>query len=115
MGQKVAGTSYVKVDGQQLILIGAAEAPLNKVTRETVTKGYFKEEETTPYTKGEFLGVKETDFNKIVAGTNMTVTTEFANGTVYTLTGAYIVGEANYSSDEGKIPLEFHGTEGDWQ
>lgn len=45
----------------------------------------------------------------------MTITVEFANQSVYTLSGAYVVGEANYSSDEGKIALEFNGTEGDWQ
>ncbi len=114
MGQKVAGVTYVKIDGSQLVLTGAAEAPLNKSTRETIVKGYYKETETTPSLKVEALGVKETDFQAIMNGTNLTATTEFANGTVYTLTGAYIVGEATYNSDEGKVSLEFNGTEGDW-
>ncbi len=115
MGKKVAGTCYVKVDGNQLVLSGAVEAPLNKVTRETIVKGYYKEEDAVPFLKVEALGVKESDFQSIAAGTNMTVTAEFANGSVYTLSGAYIIGEANYSSDEGKVSLEFNGTEGDWQ
>lgn len=115
MGQKVAGTCYVKVDGVQLVLSGAVEAPLNSVTRETIVKGYFKEEDTIPSVKLEAVGVKETDFQKICDGKAMTLTVEFANGSVYTLSGAYVVGEANYSSDEGKISLEFNGVSGDWK
>ena len=115
MGQKVAGTCYVKVDGAQLVLSGAVEAPINKATRETIVKGYYKEEDTTPFVKVEALVTRDTDIGKLSQGTNMTVTVEFANGKVYVLSGGYLVGEANYSSDEGKVSLEFNGTEGDWQ
>lgn len=114
MGQKVAGTCYVKVDGAQLVINGAIEAPLNKTKRETVIKGYFKEEDNTPFVKGDFVGVAQTDWQKIVNATNATVTVEFANGTVYTLSGAYIVGDANHSSEDGKVSLEWNGNEGDW-
>lgn len=114
MGQKIAGTCYVKVDGQQLVLTGAVEAPLNKSTRETVVKGYFKEEDTVPFVKAEVAVPKGTNMAAITGATNATVTVEFANGSVYTLSGAYLVGEVNYSSDEGKASLEWNGTEGDW-
>lgn len=114
MGQKVAGTCYVKVDGAQLVINGAIEAPLNEFKRETIVKGYFKEEDNTPFVKGEFVGVKQTDWQKIVNATNATVTVEFANGTVYILSGAYIVGDANHSSEDGKVSLEWNGNEGDW-
>lgn len=115
MGKKVAGTCYVKVDGEQLVLSGAVEAPLNTVTRETIVKGYYKEEDTVPSLKVEAVGVKESDFVGITQGTNMTITAEFANGAVYTLSGAYVIGEANYSSDEGKVSLEFNGVQGSWR
>ena len=114
MSQKIAGTCYVKVDGAQLVLNGAVEAPLNKKKRETIVPGYFKEEENTAFVKVEAVGVKETDFQKIVNATNATVTVEFANGKVYTLSGSYIVGDANYNSDDGKVALEWNGNEGDW-
>lgn len=114
MGQKIAGTSYVKVDGQQLVIAGNIEAPLNKNKRETITKGYYKEEELVPFTSGEFVIPKGMDTQKIMNGTNMTVTTEFANGTVYTLSGAYVVDEVNLGSDEGKASIRFEGNEGDW-
>jgi len=38
MGQKVAGTCYIKADGQQLVITGGVEAPLAKVKRETIVK-----------------------------------------------------------------------------
>lgn len=114
MGQKVAGTCYVKVDGQQLVLTGDIEAPLNKAKRETITKGYYKEEDVTPFLKVECLVPKGMNTQKIVDGTNMTITAEFANGSVYTLSGAYVVGDANLNSGEGKASLEFNGNEGDW-
>ena len=114
MGQKVAGTSYVKVDGVQMVISGDIEAPLNKVKRETITKGHFKEEEVVPFLSGEYVIPKGLDVDKIMSGTNMTITTEFANGKVYTLSGAYVVGEANVGSDEGKASIRFEGNEGDW-
>lgn len=42
MGQKVAGTVYVKVDGEQLTITGGAEAPLMDVKRETVWPGFSR-------------------------------------------------------------------------
>ncbi|MEE3637103.1 phage tail tube protein, partial [Pseudomonas sp. AL 58] len=49
MGQKVAGTCYIKVDGEQLTITGGVEVPLSKFKRETIATGVFKEEDLTPY------------------------------------------------------------------
>lgn len=115
MGQKSGGVCYVKVDGQQVVIKGNVEAPLSDKKRETIVRGYYKEEEVAPFVKvSEFLVTKGTDTQKIMDGTNMTVTVEFANGKVYTLSGAYVVGESNLDSEEGKAPLEFNGDKGRW-
>lgn len=114
MGQRVGGTSYVKVDGVQMVISGNIEAPLGKFNRETITKGHYKEEEVVPFLSGEYVIPKGLDTDKITKGTNMTITTEFANGKVYTLSGAYVVGDANVGSDEGKASIRFEGDEGDW-
>ncbi len=114
MGQKVAGTSFVKVDGVQMVISGNVEAPLGKRKRETVAKGYYKEEDGVPFTSGEFVIPKGLDIDKIMNGTNMTITTEFASGKVYTLSGAYVVDDSNVGSDEGKASIKFEGDEGDW-
>ena len=51
MGQKIAGTCYVKVDGAQLTIKGGCEAPLMEVNRTTLVPGYYKEEERRPSLK----------------------------------------------------------------
>ena len=43
MGQKVAGTVYIKADGIQFTTTGGVECPLSVVMRESVAPGYFKE------------------------------------------------------------------------
>ena len=115
MGQKIAGTCYIKVDGDQLTITGGVEAPLSDVKRETIVRGHFKEEDLVPYVSVDAL--KTTDFPraKLVAGANMTVTAEFADGSVYVLSGAYLVDEAKVAGDDAKVALKFEGIAGDWQ
>ena len=45
----------------------------------------------------------------------MTVTVEFGNGWVYTLSGAYLVGEIAMNGSDGNVSLEFNGTKGHLQ
>lgn len=114
MGEKVAGTAYVKVDGEQMVVTGNVETPLAKVKRETITKGHFKEEDAVPYVSGEFVIPKGLNIEKIMNGTNMTVTVELKSGRTYVLSGAYVVDEPALGSDEGKASIKFEGTEGDF-
>ncbi|MEN5236605.1 phage tail tube protein [Pseudomonas sp. TWI923] len=115
MGQKVAGTCYIKVDGAQLVITGGVEAPLSKVKRETIVTGYFKEEDRTPFLKVDAVKVPGFQFEKITSGANMTVTAEFKDGSSYVLSGAYTVDDVNVTADDGKVPLNFEGSSGDWQ
>ena len=115
MGQKVAGTAYVKVDGTQLTITGGAEAPLMEVKRETVYPGFFKEEELAPYLK--MTAILEAGFpiKTLANGRDMTVTCEFNNGRVYVLSGAYLVDEPSFKADDGTVELQFDGIKGSWQ
>lgn len=115
MGQKVAGTCYIKVDGEQLVITGGVEVPLSKVKRETVVPGYFKEEDRAPFTKVDAVMTPDFPITKLVNGTNMTVTTEFKTGRSYVLSGGYLVDEVNVTGDDGKVSLNFDGIAGDWQ
>lgn len=115
MGQKVAGTAYVKVDGSQLTITGGAEAPLMNVKRETIAPGFFKEEDMHPWVKVTAVDTPDLDIKKIVNGTDMTVTVEFKNGKVYVLAGAYLVDEPTSKGDDGTIEFEFNGIKGTWQ
>lgn len=115
MGQKVAGTCYIKVDGAQLVITGGVEAPLSKVKRETIVPGHFKEEDRTPFLKVDAVKTPKFPFEKITSGTNMTVTAEFKDGSSYVLSGAYTVDDVNVTADDGKVSLNFEGVSGDWQ
>ncbi len=115
MGQKVAGTCYIKVDGEQLVISGGVEAPLTKVKRETIVPGYFKEEDRTPFLKVDAVKTPGFPMNKLGNGTNMTVTAEFKDGSSYVLSGAYLVDDVNVTGDDAKVSLNFEGISGDWQ
>ncbi|TWC57607.1 tail tube protein [Pseudomonas sp. SJZ080] len=115
MGQKVAGTCYIKVDGDQLVITGGVEVPASDVKRETVVKGYFKEEDVTPFVKVDAIKTPGLDLSKITKGTNLTVTAEFKDGSSYVLSGGYAVDDITFTGDDGKLSLKFEGISGDWQ
>lgn len=119
MGKRVAGICYIKVDGQQLEVSGGLECPITDVTRETV-KGVnrpagFKETNRTPSTKLTAIFRDDFPMDAVAEGTDMTVTSEFPNGKVYTLSGAYLVGDPSAKADDGTVELEFEGDRGIWQ
>lgn len=117
---KVAGTAYCKVDGDQLEAKSESgiEAPLFDNVRETVMGqsgvAGVKETARMPFTKGTYIVGPNFPLEKLNDATDMTVTTEFINGRVYTLSGAYVVGEVDYNSDTGEVELEFNGVKGIW-
>ena len=117
---KVAGTCYVKADGAQLELKGdnGIEVPMFSVTREAVMGqsgvAGLKETARVPYVKGTFIVGPDFPREKLDESTDITVTVEFINDTVYTLSGAFVVGEAAYKSDSGELEIEFNGIKGIW-
>ncbi len=118
MGKKVAGTCYIKVDGEQLELQGNLEFQANKVSRETVksTGGVvgFKETVETPYISGDFIVTADFPITKITDSESMTITAECANGMVYTLSDAYLVDNAAFKPVDGTMSLKFEGTNGEF-
>ncbi|AHF69777.1 MULTISPECIES: phage tail tube protein [Pseudomonas] len=115
MGQKVAGTCYIKVDGTQLTISGGVEAPLMNIKRETVLPGYFKETDKAPWLKLTALHTPDFPLKALTTGVDMTITCEFKNGKVYVLSGAYLVDEPGSKGEEGTIELKFDGNQGSWQ
>lgn len=119
MADKIAGTCYVKADGEQFEVTGGVECPLLDVKREPVmgTNGVagFKETALEPYIKVSAALTREFPLAMLQAGTDMTVTAEMANGKVYTLSGAYLKGEPAAKNDDGTTDLEFSGKKGMWQ
>ena len=115
MGQRTAGTCYVKVDGTQLTISGNCEAPLSDKKRETIVPGFFKEEDLAPYLKVAAVFTPDFPIKKIVDGTDMSITCEFKNGKTYVLSGAYMVDEPSAKGEDGTLDLQFDGTKGIWQ
>lgn len=115
MGQKVAGTVYIKADGFSFDVQGGFEAPLMKVKRESIRPGMIKEEDLVPYIKADLTYTKNFPTKKLQTATNMVITGETKGGKTYVLQGAYVVGEPAVSGDDGKVSIEFNGDDGDWQ
>ena len=117
MGKRLAGTCYFKVDGQQLELQGNLEFPMAKVTRETMasTGGPvgLKETIATPYIAGDFIVTSDFPTETLMESESMTITAECANGMVYTLSDAWLVGDAAFKPVDGTISLRFEGLDGD--
>ncbi|WP_191485378.1 phage tail tube protein [Pseudomonas sp. FEN] len=115
MGQLIAGTCYVKVDGAQLTINGGCEAPLMSVKRETVVPGFYKETDIAPTFAVTALYTPDFPLKQLIAGTDMTVTCEFSNGKVYVLAGAYLTDAPIAKGDDATIALKFEGIKGTWQ
>lgn len=118
MGQKFAGTCYIKANGAQLSVEGSVEFPLLKVTRETKigSNGVvgYSETNVAPYIKCSVFLEKGFPL-ELLSGTDMTITAELANGWVYTLSGAWLEGEVAGNASDGTVTLEFHGMDGNLQ
>lgn len=119
MAKRVAGIAYIKVDGAQLEVSGGIECAIGENTRETV-KGLsgvagYKETHRTPSVKLSAIFRDDFPMDQVIDGTDMTITAEMPNGRVYTLSGAFLVGEPTAKADDGVIDLEFEGARGIWQ
>lgn len=115
MGKKVAGTVYLKLDGEQIELTGGVEVPLSATKRETIVPGFAKEEDVAPFMKFDAVKTPGVDWQKIARAMDMTGTAEFKDGSVYVLEGAYVVGDMNLNSEDGKVSMELNGVKGTWQ
>ena len=119
MGQRIAGICYVKADGEQFEVSGGLEAPLFSTKKESVmglnaVVGY-KETAIAPYVKLSAVVGSKFNLDKLRSASAMTVTAEFANGKVYTLSDAWVAGEPALKGDDGTTELEFNGLKGIWQ
>lgn len=118
MSQLIAGTCYISIDGQRLLLKGSATATASKVTREPVmanggVQGH-KEVPVAPTLSGQFVVDKNFPIEKLQEATDMTVVAEFANGKVFTLGGAFVTEEIQVAGDDSDTTINFAGMTGKW-
>lgn len=116
---RIAGTTYFKIDGEQLSLTGGITVPLNTTVNDDVIglDGSIDTKEThrAPFIKGTFKIPADFPIDKVTQSKNMTATAELATGKVYVLRGAWLHGEADHNAEEGTADLEFHGATGFYQ
>lgn len=118
MSVRVAGTCYVKVDGEQLSIKGTCEYPLSKAKKEAVEgcQGHagYKETRITPFLNIDCILTPEFPREKLVNGNDFTIVTETARGEVYTLIGAYVDGDITANNIEGETSITFKGKDCNW-
>lgn len=116
MAKRVAGTCYVKFDGQQVDISGGVETPLMLVKRETVMSltgaAGYKEVAQEQYIKVTAIVRSDFPIALLQSAVEMTVTAELASGKVYVLSNAFIKGEPALKADDGTVDLEFGGLKG---
>lgn len=117
--KKMAGVAYFKIDGEGYSLSGDIEVPLYTETRESVvditgTVIGYKSTYIPPYAKGTFYIPKDFPLDRLFKQEDMTVTIEFETRKVYTLSGAWLVGETPYNATDGTAPLQFDGESARW-
>ena len=118
-GKKIGGIAYFKIDGEAYSLSGDIEVPMYTENRESVIDvtgnvvGY-KSTYSAPYAKGTFFVPKDFPIDRLFKQEDMTVTIEFENSKVYTLSGALVVGETPYNAADGTVPLQFDGESARW-
>lgn len=117
MGKPVGGTCYFKVDGDQLELASDDVTCKNfqGFTRESKAAGLYLEKDAIPEIKGTFLVPKGFPRDKVLKGTDMTITVELKTGEVGVLSGAYVVDDVEHNGGSGELPLTFHGEKGEYQ
>jgi hypothetical protein len=114
----MAGIAYIKADGVQFEVKGNIECPLTQMKREVVMglAGPMGHKETAREQYVKFDAGFTADFpvNMMNNITNATITVEYANGMVYTLTGAFETGEGGANGEEGSVGMYFSGMNGVW-
>ncbi len=118
MAKRVAGIAYIKADGEQLEVSGGIECPIVDIKREAVMglngPAGLKETALEPYVKLTAIYMPSFPLATLQSNTEMTITAEYPNGKVYTLSGAYLKGEPAAKGEDGTIDLEFGGKKGIW-
>lgn len=115
---RIAGTVHVTVDGKALDISGAVSCPLGSSSKESIVSlngnVHYKETPIAPFVEGSFLVTEDFPISTIMEGNDMTILVDFANGMKYSLSEAFVEGEATFESDGATVSIKFTGTEGKW-
>lgn len=111
----IAGTAYIKINGEQKTLAGSWKVSPTKIIKTGVTglSGIAGHTEThrVPYMDGSFIDAGSLSIAELEALDNATITLELTNGKTYLGRGMYLAGEPEHDLSNGEVSVRFEGTE----
>lgn len=113
MGQPIAGTAYLKVDGNQYPLKGNFTVSPSAVDRSGIAGQDavhgFQELPRVPYIEGDVSTLAGLSLEEIEQVTDATVTAELRNGSVYVLRNAWTKAAFEVNTHDGQFRVRFEG------
>jgi len=115
---RIAGITYINVDGIPLELKGSINVAPGNTSRETIVgqdgvHGY-KEIPVVPFVECTITDSANIDLNAIEKLANVTVTVELANGKTAVVNQAVQVNQLENNPEEAEVTVRFEGTSGAW-
>jgi len=115
--QRVAGVSYVYVDGQQYPLRGNLTVSIDTIEREGIAgqdgiHGYI-ERPRVPWIEGDFSDLAGLSLITIQRMSDVTVTAELANGKQYVLRNAWTSTAREFNAADGQATVRWEGMAGE--
>ena len=113
MAQRVAGTAFLTVDGNQYALRGnftVSPSPVerNMIAGQDGVHGY-QELPRVPYIEGDITTVPGLSLEALITQTDSTVVAQLANYTTYTLTNAVCKGGFEANTRDGQVRVRWEG------
>jgi len=109
----IAGTAFLKVNGNMLALKGnltVSPSPVERtgIAGQDYVHGY-QELPRVPYIEGDISTLPEISTEDLEAITDATVTAELVNGTDYVLRNAWTKGPIEINTHDGQFRIRFEG------
>lgn len=113
---RIAGTAYLKVDGEQFALRGALTISIDRFERAGVAgmdgvHGYT-ETPRVPFIEGEFSDIGGMSLARVQDICNATVTAEVLTGKTYLLRNAWTSAARELDGAAGSVTIRFEGMSG---
>lgn len=114
MGQRVAGTAFFKVDGDLIPLRGNFTVSPSAFERTGIAgQDYvhgYSELPRVPYIEGDVTTIPGLSLERFESMTDVTITAELANESVYVLKEAWCRSALEINTREGQFRVRFEGT-----
>jgi|SRR5882724_2610007 len=113
MAGPIAGTAFIKVDGNQYPLKGNLTVSASPIERAGIPgQDYvhgFSELPRVPYIEADVSTLPEVLIETLDNTTDATVTAELINGNVYVLRNAWVRGPLDINTRDGQFRIRFEG------